>query len=301
MKSRRTENNKANDHSWFGEYAHRWPPEALAITYAMACVEIVSNNSERAGAIYRNILDAWEKPGIKTFYDELISEIPDSEKEEWKNKLKFPEKAFEPDVNKPWTDLLNLTNEPDFGNGIIEGKWKKALESLEEQYTDVGHLFSLILEFILVGFNRESDQAEGKYKVIPSFTPPWLILAIMYRTAFEYNQITLDRLRKIYKVRKFKGKTYDFEEVLTKQPMSRMHRRMVAGGKKAKMVLRHDSKFLDTAWLWYQCRVVHSNIEEFLSAEAERGNDKLDLKNVQKEIRRCDDAVGYQRRKKPPD
>ncbi|MBU2008636.1 MAG: hypothetical protein KJ624_02095 [Chloroflexi bacterium] len=292
------ENNK--EPSWFGGDAHRWPPEALAMAYAMACVEIVRSNSERAGAIYRDILDAWGKPDVKSFYDALMSEVSDSEKEEWKDKVRFPESGFEGDVNRPWTDLLRLVDEPDFEKGIVEGKWKAALESLEGEYRDAADLFGLILEFILVGFNREQDVAKGKYKVIPTANPPWLVLAVMYRTAFEHREMTLDRLRRIYKVRKFKGKTYDFEEVLHKQPMSRMHRRMVAAGKKAKMVLRHDRKFLDAARLWYQCRVVNSGIEGFLNSEAEKGNDTLDLKNTQKKVRACDDAVGYERRGKKP-
>lgn len=274
------------------------------MSYAMACVEVVANNSKRAGIIFKDIIDAWGRPGIEATYNEIISKVPDSIKEDWKQKLRVPESAFEQDINKPWRDLVNLVNEPDFGNAILKGEEEIRPDSAEKQkqYEEVGDLFGLIVKFILVGFNREIDQTKGKYKVIPSMNPPWLIFAVMYRTIFEHNQITLNRLGKIYKVRKFEGKTYDFEEVLTKQPTSRMHRWMVAGGKKAKMVLRHDNRFLDAAWLWYQCRVVHSNIEEFLSAEAEKGNDKLDLKNVQKEIRRCDDALGYQRRKrKRPD
>ncbi len=55
--------------------------------YAMACVEIVSENSERAGAIYRDMLDAWGKPGIKTLYNELISVIPELEKRTWRKML----------------------------------------------------------------------------------------------------------------------------------------------------------------------------------------------------------------------
>jgi len=108
--------NMGSNPSWFGRYGHRWPRAALGIGYAMACVEIVCENSERAGAIYRDILDASGKPGIKTFYDELISEIPELLKGKWRKMLRFPESAFETDVNKPWADFLRMVNEPDFGN-----------------------------------------------------------------------------------------------------------------------------------------------------------------------------------------
>jgi len=160
-----------------------------------------------------------------------------------------------------------------------------------EHLDDLANLFTLILEFIIVGFNREGDIAKGKCRVLPSHNPPWLILAIMYRTAFDSHKITLDRLGKIYKVRKVKDKLLDFEEILTKQPNSRMHRWMVSGGKKAGMVLKHDDVFMKSAWRWYQCRVVYSSIEDFCNKQAEVV--LLDPKNIYKEIRPFDEAVGY--------
>lgn len=279
--------------SWFGDSIHYWPPDALALAHAMALIETVATNSEQAGDIYQQLFDAWKKPGIKTVYDEIISEVPDSDKEEWKQKLRFPELALENGVNKPWTDFNNLVNEPDFEN--IFSTSEKQIEPIspeeQEHLDEVANLFTLILEFIIVGFNREADIAKGKYRVLPSINPPWLILAIMYRTAFDSHKITLDRLRKIYKVRKIKGKVYDFEEVLTKQPNSRMHRWMVSGGKQAGLVLRHDDKFMESAWRWYQCRVVCSSIEDFCNKQAEEV--LLDTKNIHKEIRPFDEAVGY--------
>ena len=53
-------------------------------------------------------IDAWRKPEIKTVYDEIISEMPDSDKEEWKQKLSFPELTLENGVNKRLTDFNNL-------------------------------------------------------------------------------------------------------------------------------------------------------------------------------------------------
>ena len=61
-------------------------------------------------------MDAWKKPGIKIVYDEIISEVPDSDNEEWKQKLRFPELTLENGVNKPYVDFINLVNEPGFKN-----------------------------------------------------------------------------------------------------------------------------------------------------------------------------------------
>jgi hypothetical protein len=282
--------------SWFGEYAHRNPDAALPLMYAMACIEIVANESGKAKKIYQSIINAWGKPNIKSLYDQLISDFSDNDIKGFENIARNPEILFEDDINKPWIDFIDAVNQPEFGELVFKGKWKKAAESLTTEYIDACELFSLILEFIFVGFNREDDLDEGRCKVIPSVNPPWLLLMVMYRTAFEHNEITLDRLRKIYKVRKIKGKVYDLERVVTMESNSRMHRRITSSAKKTNMIFRHDYKFLDAAYLWYQCRVAYPSIEEFLSAEAKNGNDKLDYKNVQKEIKHCDDAIGYLKR-----
>ncbi len=285
-----------NDNSWFGEYAHRNPDAALPIMYTMACIEIVSCNSTRAKAIYNEIVKAWGKPGVKELYDKLISEFSDEEKGYMENMARNPELAFEGDVNKPWNDLVGLVSNPDFENIAFTGTWKEALDSLDMKYQDVWNLFRLIFDFIFNGFNRERDIEEKKFKVIPSVEPPWLLNMIMYRTLMEYKHITLDRLIKIYKVREYKGKTYNFEYILTQQLYNRMHRRLVAAGKGTKMKLKHDYKYLDAAWLWYQCRVAYPNIDNFLDSEAKKGNLNLDFKNVQKQVKICDDALGYMKR-----
>jgi hypothetical protein len=282
--------------SWFGEYAHRNPDAALPMMYAMACIEIVTSQSEEAKRIFQDILNTWGKPDISSLYNQLISVFSDNDIREFENMVRNPELAFEDDINKPWNDFLDTISKPEFGNLVFKGKWKKAAESLTTEHIDACELFSLILEFIFIGFNREDDLEEGRCKVIPSVNPPWLLLMVMYRTAFEYTGITLDRICKIYKVRKIKGKVYNLERVVTMESTSRMHRRFVASGKKVNMLLRHDYKYLDAAYLWYQCRVAYPSIEEFLSVEAEKGNDKLDYKNVQKEIKHCDDAIGYLKR-----
>ncbi|MFC1955987.1 hypothetical protein ACFLWZ_05630 [Chloroflexota bacterium] len=73
---------------------------------------------------------------------------------------------------------------------------------------------------------------------------------------------------------------------------------MVAAAKAINLKLKNDRTIIDTARHWYQCRVAYSSIDKYLDAEADRGNINLDLKNIQKQIRSCDDAVGYVRRLK---
>ena len=160
---------------------------------------------------------------------------------------------------------------------------------------ELAKLLCLILEFIIVGFNRESDIKKGRYRVIPTENAPWLIWAVMIRTSFESHNITLERLKRIYKVRKLKGKIVDFEKVLTEEPMSRMHKRMVAAGKAAKLKLKSDRIFLNAARHWYNSRVAYSSINKYCEAQSAKGI-MLDPKNVEKQIRPCDEALGYQKR-----
>jgi len=205
---------KQNNSSWFTEYAHRWPSEALAIGYAMACVEVVSQNMEQAGLLYTDILKAWAKPGASALYNQVISRIPNTEKEEWKEIVKHPESVIESDMNEPWIKAADLLGNPDLTNEIVEGKWGVETDTVEEEFPETWDLLTLISEFILKGFNRKQDTKKGKYKVIPSMSPPWLLLAVMYRTGFESKKITLSTMRRIFKVRNIKGKDYDFEEIL---------------------------------------------------------------------------------------
>ncbi len=100
--------NVARKSSLFREHPHYWAHASLPFAYAIACVEAVSKNSEKAGAIYCQIIEAWGNPGVKAISKEFLSEIPDSKKEEIKQALIHPEKAFLPDPNKPFKDIEEI-------------------------------------------------------------------------------------------------------------------------------------------------------------------------------------------------
>lgn len=293
--------NVADDTSWFRGHPHRWAEASLPLAYAVACVEVVCKKSEKAKAIYNEIIETWIKPGIESICEQIIAEIPDSEKEKAKQALLHPENAFLPDPNKPFRDLQEAFAELSLIEEFTEDGNEEELSPEEQQdIEEMAKLVCLILEFIIVGFNRESDIAKGKYRVIPSEKYPWLIWAVVLRTSFESYNITLERLRRIYKVRRYKGKTIDFHKVLTEEPMSRWHRRMVASGKAAKLQLKNDRVIIDAAHHWYNCRVAYPSINKYCDAPQ---NYNLDPKNVSRQIRPCDDAVGYIRRlpKKQPE
>ncbi len=54
----------ANNTTWFRGDPHRWATASLPLAYAVACVEVVSKESNEAGAIYQQIIEAWGNPGF---------------------------------------------------------------------------------------------------------------------------------------------------------------------------------------------------------------------------------------------
>ncbi len=285
----------ADNTSWFRGDPHRWATASLPLAYAVACVEVVSKESDEAGTIYQQIIEAWGNPGLKTMYEAIIAEVPDSEIEKAKHALLHPEAAFQPDPNKPFKELEEMFAGLEIDDDFFQDDGDPEQLSPEDQQDaeEFARLVCLILEFIIVGFNRKSDIEKGRYRVIPTNEPPWLILAVMMRTSSESHNITLERLRHIYKLRKYKRKIIDFHKVLTEQPMSRWHRRMVASGKAAKLKLKNDRVIIKAARHWYKCRVAFSSINKYCDATE---NYKLDPKNISKQIRPCDDAVDYIKR-----
>lgn len=284
------------DTSWLRNTPHYWATASLPLAYAVACVEVVSKNSEKAKAIYQQIIESWGKTGIKAISDEVFSLVPKSEIEKMKNALLHPEAELLPDPNKPFRKLEEMfagieINEDFFKDENIDNLSPEQQKEVQE----FAELACLILEFTIIGFNRETDIEKRRYRVIPTEKGTWLILAVMLRTSAENYNITLEGLRNFFKVREYKGKTIDFHKVLAEQPMSRLHRRMIASGKAVKLKLKNDKVIIDAARAWYQCRVKYSSVSKYCDALSKKGV-ILDPKNLEKKIRPCDDAVGYIRR-----
>jgi hypothetical protein len=54
--------NVPSNPSWFRDTPHYWAEASLPFAYALACVEVVSKSSEKAGVIYNRIVEAWIAP-----------------------------------------------------------------------------------------------------------------------------------------------------------------------------------------------------------------------------------------------
>ncbi len=188
--------------SWFRDTPHRWADDSLPFAYAMACVEVVAEKSEKAGEIYHQIIEAWGNPKLRSLGESVIAEIPDSKKEKIKQALIHPESEFLPDPNKPFKQMEDLFANIGKDRNLLAAGIAKKSSALENQtLEETLKLVFLIIDFIKVGFNRESDITKGKYRVIPDNN--WLLMAVMMRTQFAYPRISLERIKKVYEVRKY--------------------------------------------------------------------------------------------------
>jgi hypothetical protein len=245
----------------YGKNSHWWPDEMPPFLVAAALIDIVLENSEKARPLYSKIKEAWGLQGCQLALSE---------------------------VKLPLGDILALAA----GNQGVELPDKLTeLYDRHKSYPDCKYLIERVKEFIKIGFNRD----QGHPKVTPS-KETWLSFTIGLKALvdFSVNRPDWDT----YKLFEFGGKTFDFSTVSDGESSNRKHRRNVDLFQSMGWHRNLDKTIGQAAFRWYQCRVVHSRIEDYLSSEAEKGNDKLDLKNIQKEIRVVDDATGYEKRKR---
>jgi len=198
--------NIVGDKSWFRDTPHYWAEASLPLAYAVACVEVVSKSSEKARILYNRIIEAWSAPGIKAVSNELASIIPESARGKIKNALLHPETELLPDPNKPFKQLEEMFTGLEINEDFFKDDDMEELPPEEQQDAEqFADLICLIMEFIIVGFNRESDTEKGRYRVIPSEKAPWLIWAVAIRTLLESYKIRFEQVRDFYKIRGYKG------------------------------------------------------------------------------------------------
>lgn len=59
--------NLAANASWFRETPHYWASASLPLAYAVACVEVVRENSQKGHGLYDRIVEAWSDAWLKGF------------------------------------------------------------------------------------------------------------------------------------------------------------------------------------------------------------------------------------------
>ena len=104
----------ADNKSWFRDTPHYWAEASLHLAYAVACVEVVCENSEKARVLYNRIIETWSDAGIKAISEEIASIIPESGKKKIKNALLHPETELLPDPNRPFKELEKMFRDMEY-------------------------------------------------------------------------------------------------------------------------------------------------------------------------------------------
>ena len=146
-------------------------------------------------------------------------------------------------------------------------------------------------ELILVGFNRQKDQDNETWKVIPD-TSPWLKGVIILRSQAEYCKVKLEDLNR-YRPARIGGTLYDINVIMRDKPTDgvgrKIYRTFTDTYRRLRFTLKHDEKLLKDADQWYQSRVVNSGPEEYCREHYKKTGIWLDSANVNREIA----AIGY--------
>jgi len=232
--------------------AHYWPPEALPFARALACVDIVLLRSEEAGAIYCEAVKALELPGCQA----LISQAKEhaSDTIVWTNSL-IGARARGKAAPKPPTAW-----------GDAYGQYKDDADCL--------FYIGRIRNFILRGFNRQIDQDNEAWKVLPD-NAPYLVAVVCCRTVAEHCKAKLENWNR--------SRPGDIDRIMREKPAKRdrgrdAYRMLTKLYKHYTWALRHDAKLLKGADKWYKSRVDPGTIEAYRDELAKEAQ-KIDTSN----------------------
>ena len=114
-------------------------PESMPLVLCGACLIIALEYSKEAKDIYNKIVESYRLPDIKEMFNE-----PDSQ------------------LTNPGSNLINCMKNEEYGQ--IVGKWFD-LERDKIKSVDFKYWNGLINELIRIGFNQESEQDKGIYKI----------------------------------------------------------------------------------------------------------------------------------------
>jgi len=272
-------------------------PEAMPFVLCSVCLVVVLVSCEKARGIYDQIVQSYRLPDIQAAFRELEGELP-------------PRRAL-------WEDLAgDLGMKRSRGNderkpSLPDRESPKRLTERASRYlhvfakwfdvetdkilsADFRYWHGLIDELIRVGFNNESEQARGIYRVTAA-TSSTLCAAILIRSLAEYNNVEVVDWEEMKGIR-VAGRTHDLTKWVSARPTTRRYRRLTRAYKEAGYRRHQDEKIAQIALYWYFSRVVYSGPQEFCNEVLKNGI-VLEPSNVSNEIRECDSAIGYARGK----
>ncbi|KSV17885.1 hypothetical protein CY91_02485 [Dehalococcoides mccartyi] len=238
--------------------------------------------SEKAKALYNQIVESYRLPDVKEAFEILDMEMPQG-------------KELLDKVNKHTSNGKHLWS--GLSNRLAPKYlriFKPWLDIRKNKFRskDFKYWFDSMQELIKYGFNRGDDIKNNRCKITGK--SEWLFLAIFMRSYAEHSKIMIKEWEE-HKILQYGGKIYDFSKILTDLNTGRLHRQLVKRYKESGYILRHDEKIIQTATRWYYSRVKYSGPKEF--CDKMKGKEfTFDPSNISNEIKLCDEAMGYPRK-----
>jgi hypothetical protein len=267
----------------------------MPLILGAACFGEVLKHSEKARALFDEVILCHDLPGCREAMSTIVDILPKSEKilksivkESGYDYKKSPERK---NVGIPYMRGLikgGVSVITKYRDIVIPKVLKKGNVN-----RDLIRLISKIDDLIRVGFNRQSDQKKGIYKVtaLNSIT---LVQVIGSLSLIEYNKIALSEWERI-KVMKIGGRVYNIIDIMSDEVTARVHRELSKNYRLAGFLQKHDQKITNTAERWYQSRIEYSGPEEYCNKLLLEKKISLYPENISNEIKECDEAVGYLR------
>lgn len=178
------------------EVAGYYPPEIMPFALYAGVLESVLTQNIEAKKLYDQIKDYCSLPGCQETFDKLENRIPNGE-----TLVKAIVKKAGYDFKKP----PNEDNQMVLARGLLGGVKKLASDYAKrfrlwirfggKRNRDFRRLCTCMNEFIKVGFNNDSEQEKGKYKVT-AFSSNMLVLTVFFRAFAEVYKLNIDELGK---------------------------------------------------------------------------------------------------------
>jgi hypothetical protein len=275
-------------------------PEMKTYIYCFLCLEIAKKKSKKVKVLYDRLVESVGLPELKAVQEKLKSIVPTSSvlmkilNDESESKVARARKE-----NKVW--FPNAQAYKNIGNKIMSRGFNPVklffIRRRMAKSGDVAYFQTLCEEVIKVGFNKESDQLKGIYKVTAS-TAPSLVEVIFFMAFGQSRGAKITEKNGQYTL-KMNGKYYDLTNIIVPKTSDRTHRLLTKSFKDSGYSLEHAETIVHIVERWYECRVIHSGIEDYCNDMEIQGKaDGLDVANISKSIKECDEAMGYPREKR---
>lgn len=268
-------------------------PDASLVAYALACLEAALILSDRARSLYLRVIEAFSSPQCLTAWENVKRNIMD---------------------NRPaCKSVIDRTLAPWYGKKRSKQEDKRLIADIHGIMGNVNNMRSMdeaISRFILGAFNRERDQKDKRWKVVPESAPAlvWVVLlrAFVNFLGLDVDSADRQRLGGLADSWFFEA-TSKPKTVLGRTQRADLHHYL----RREKFIRVSDTALIRWGKIWYKCRVDPGQLvevqQELLKEREKSKLDNLDPSEydliasekdtsyLSKKIEPFDIAMGYPR------